>query len=127
MNEFQATGVLVALFALRCLVPLALLAVMGYLMNRLHERWDREDAAREEVAPIPPAAAPAPRGARPALPCWVLRNCDEQQRANCPAYLAPSLACFVARLRSDGQLPAACADCRLYTAQPQARVRFSGD
>ena len=35
MNEFQATAVMAALFALRCVAPFLLLLLTGYGMKRL--------------------------------------------------------------------------------------------
>jgi hypothetical protein len=47
MNDLQATGVLIFLFALRCLLPLLLTLGIGYLMNWQVERWQEQDAARQ--------------------------------------------------------------------------------
>ena len=120
MNEFQATAVIVALFALRCIVPIVLVFAIGYGMKKLVRHWENEDARQSQQ---PPAAIPLPMAARAAappksLPCWVLNNCDETTRNACPAYASPSLACWVARLRATGQVPAKCAGCDLYTGTP---------
>jgi hypothetical protein len=111
VNEFQATAVMVGLFALRCVLPMALTIGIGYLMNR----W----VARSETADSPrPAADPTPSSipvlaVESKLPCWVVRNCDEDRRAACPAGTG-LLTCWLARLRVEGALPATCADCELY-------------
>ncbi len=85
MNEFQATGVLMILFALRCLVPAALIAGVGYLMNRLVDRWNREDAARAQA-----------RG------------------QYCPAYTRFGDCCWSKRMTAEGALPAVCVNCPIY-------------
>jgi hypothetical protein len=116
MGEFQATLILVGLFALRCIAPLLFTLAVGYLMNRLVKRWEAQDAA--EAAADSPPAVPSPGGlSLPAvgIPCWVLRNCEPAQRSGCPAYLKPKLACWLARKLAEGELPAACADCPMYT------------
>lgn len=119
MNEFQATAVLAALFALRCVAPFLLLLLIGYGMKRLAAHWERQDADRAARPSIPVALVARPDEAlRPRVPCWVFNNCDEKTRNACPAYLAPSLACWAARLRADGRLPAKCAGCQLYTGAP---------
>lgn len=124
MNEFQATVVMLGLFVLRCVVPLALMAVIAYGMNRLAERWEAEDAALRETRA---SAPPAPRQA-PNIPCWVFNNCDEATRAACPAYRNRTLACWLVRLGADGKLPTKCNDCPLYTGAPAGtRIGFSGD
>jgi len=43
MSESEGTAVLVGLFALRCILPLAITLAFGYVMNRLVERWQDED------------------------------------------------------------------------------------
>jgi hypothetical protein len=126
MNEFQATAVMVALFALRCVVPIILMAVIGYAMNRLVDHWEAEEAAQGETKPAVQVAMATK--AAPKLPCWVFNNCDETARAGCPAFKNQSVACWVARMRADGQLPAKCAGCELYNGVPAGtRIGFSGD
>lgn len=119
MNEFQATAILVALFALRCVAPFLLLVLIGYGMKRLTAHWERQDAAGVARPSIPVAmAARTDEALRPRVPCWVFNNCNEKTRNACPAYANPSLACWVARLRADGRQPAKCAGCRLYAGAP---------
>ena len=119
MNEFQATAVLVALFALRCVAPLVLMAAIGYGMKRLVTYWEAEESDRPRPQSAIPLTIAAPaRSAKPAPPCWLVKNCDPTTRENCPAYANPSLACWVARLRADGQVPARCAGCELYSGAP---------
>jgi len=128
MNEFQGIAVMVALFALRCIVPLAVVLIIGYAMNRLAARWDAEEAAqaaedggrwttddgRWSVVCRPSSAASAALS----VPCWVYKNCDETKRAGCPAYQNPTLACWTALTRAEGRLPAKCAGCARYTGAP---------
>jgi hypothetical protein len=122
MNEFQATAVMVGLFALRCVAPLALTLFVGYLMNRLVDRWEREDEARKAGAALP-APRPQPKPAipvvavKPGLPCWVFNNCDEKKRSGCAAYQNQTVPCWLARMRADGALPAGCPDCAIYRAR----------
>ena len=124
MNEFQATTILVALFALRCVAPFMLLVLIGYGMKRLAAHWEWQDAARAARPSLPVAMVARPNEAlRPRVPCWVFNNCDEKTRNACPAFATPSLACWTARLRADGRLPAKCAGCSLYTGASA----FAGD
>lgn len=125
MNDFQATAVLVALFALRCVAPFLLLLAIGYGMNRLVAHWEREEqapAGARAAIPLPMAAATRPANTEAKIPCWVFNNCDEKTRNACPAYANSTLACWVARLRADGQVPAKCAGCALYTGAPALAV-----
>ena len=126
MNEFQATAVMVALFALRCVLPLALLFAIGYTMTRLAKHWESQDAgtaADGASIPLPMAGAESPWVAAAAkVPCWVYKNCDETKRARCPAARNPSLACWVALTWAEGRLPAKCANCARYTGAPAVAV-----
>ncbi len=124
MNDFQATAVLAALFALRCVAPFLLLMVIGYGMNRLVAHWERAEQSQTGARPtIPlPLAATRPIKTEAKIPCWVFNNCDEKTRNACPAYANPTLACWVARLRAEGRVPAKCAGCTLYTGAPALAV-----
>jgi hypothetical protein len=125
MNEFQATAVLVALFALRCVLPFILLLAIGYGMNRLVDHWERDEkrqGGKQMAIPLAMAARPAERSPQSKIPCWVFNHCEEKTRDACPAYANPSLACWVARLRAEGQLPGKCARCPLYSSAPAFAV-----
>lgn len=106
MNETQATGVMVALFGLRCLLPIVLTAGIAYLMNRQVARWEAE-ASRPRAGPV-----------RAQKPCWEVRNCDPQRRAACPAYLRSDRPCWQVRMAVEGRLPAGCAGCPLAVRIP---------
>ena len=112
MEETQATGVLILMFALRCIAPLLLTLAIGYLMNRLVDRWDAEDAARETGSV--PAPSPGMRLPTVTVPCWILKNCDEAAQADCPARKQPGIPCWLAPLRTEGALPDGCPDCPIY-------------
>jgi hypothetical protein len=124
MEETQANAVLILMFALRCIAPLLLTLAIGYLMNRLVDRWEAEDVALEadgvaapRPAPLPspqPAPAPGMRLPTVTVPCWILRNCDEAAQADCPARKQPGIPCWLARLRVEGALPDGCPDCEIY-------------
>ena len=116
MEEPQAAGVLFLMFALRCIAPLLLTLGIGYLMNRLVDRWDAEEEQVEQVDVPQPAPARSPAIALKTInvPCWILRNCDESVRADCPACKQPGIPCWLARLRAEGKLPEGCPDCEIY-------------
>ena len=134
MNEFEATGVMVLLFALRCIAPLVLLMGVGYFMNRMVDKWEREaqeqQAKEREVIPEPqpgqifpekpgiaqPALAKPSLEKKPAvqLPCWVFKGCDPATRADCAANQQRGKPCWVARLAAEGALPSGCPDCPIY-------------
>ena len=107
MNESEGSAVLVALFALRCIAPLALTLGIGFLMNRLVDRWQAEDEARERAEPIPlPAPQPAWGINLPSvtIPCWILKNCSEARQEECAARKQPDLPLLAGALASRGHL-----------------------
>ena len=115
MEETQAAGVLFLMFALRCIAPLLLTLGIGYLMNRLVDRWESEEVVGDtQEAPVP-AATPGISLPTINVPCWVLRNCDEATLADCAARKQPNIPCWLARLRAEGTLPHDCPDCPKYT------------
>jgi hypothetical protein len=116
MEETQATGVLFLMFALRCIAPLVLTLGIGYLMNRLVDRWEAEETAVEPERAPEPAVSPAPGIRLPTItvPCWILRNCPEAAQADCAARKSPGIPCWLARLRAEGSLPDGCPDCPIY-------------
>jgi hypothetical protein len=96
--------IIIGLFLLRLGVPVAITAAVAYFFHRLDARWQRE-------AEMLPAAAAARLAAAAQKPCWEEKGCTEQQRANCPACKFTDLPCWLARLKVDNQLPAACRNC----------------
>ena len=103
---------MIALFALRCLVPVALTILFGMWMNQLVSKWEAEEqaaSARPQPAPTPAILAQPSRSQ--AVACWLLNNCSEQ---DCPAYKQTGVLCWQARLQAENKLPAKCADCEIY-------------
>jgi len=119
MSDFQATAIVVGLFLLRCIVPLVIVMVVGYFMNRLADRWQAEDelglAQMKDAAPQPVrnqhsgVSVPVIT-----IPCWILRNCEPEARSDCPAYRQPGLPCWLVKSSINGLLPADCSDCPIY-------------
>lgn len=132
MNELEATAVLIALFALRCVAPLVITFAVAYLMNRLVDRWWAEDELLLQEKGEPAVEAEVPTSIKlPAVtvPCWILRNCDQAKQAECAARKQPGLPCFLVHLRVEGLLPEMCTDCPIYTQAKGSAVvpAISGD
>ena len=86
MNELKASGILLLLFGLRCLLPIAFVLTFGYLMNWLVERWRRQDEL----------------------------NAIMKKTRFCDAYTRFGSKCWSARMAEEGALPAACVYCPIY-------------
>ena len=119
MNEFQATAVMIGLFALRCIVPVLITLALGYLMNRLVDHWEAEDAqgempVAEEKPQVVTAVPPTTKPQRTTLPCWLTRGCDPARRADCPAFQQRGVPCWTARQRIEGAIPSNCPGCPVY-------------
>ena len=117
MTEPEAVAVYVGLFMLRCIAPLALTLAIGYLMNRLVDRWRAADELLEPVLEIvEPDITQKPGISLPAItvPCWLMRNCTPEMRVDCPAHRQPGIPCWLVRLRVDGAMPEDCPDCPIY-------------
>ena len=120
MSELRAAGVILLFFALRCIVPLVITAAIAFFMNRLVDRWEAEEAALKAAPTVTPEkgqTATAVKKAPCNLTCWLVRSCDQQKRANCPAYLEPTLPCWIARMLAEGALPESCSDCQVYDSK----------
>ena len=98
MNDIQLSGATVLLFALRCLVPLALTLGIAYLMDRQVKKWGAEARLNSAEAP-----------------CWETRNCPPERRNACRAYKYQGQPCWSARLEQDECLPEACVTCPLFS------------
>ncbi len=121
MNESGATFMMILLFALRCVVPLAVTIFIGWLMNRLVDRWEAEETgATKQPKPQMPQATPgnAARRRIPALiDCWVFNNCDE---SDCMAFENTAVTCWKTKQTASGQLPAKCETCPIYVQSASA-------
>ena len=113
MNEPQAMLVMAGLFALRCILPLLVTVALGYLMNRLVDRWEAEEEMAHQPQRAPESAIVT---AILSVPCWLMNNCPPERRESCPAFHARDVPCWQARERAEGSLPANCPDCPRYVA-----------
>lgn len=114
MQELTTSLMILGMFILRLGVPLAVTALVGYLLSRVDARWQAEAQARREASPVFQAALrslpPAPEALEA---CWQARACTPEMRRNCPAAHSDD-PCWIARFREEGKLPAPCSDCELF-------------
>jgi hypothetical protein len=118
MSELESSIIYSLLFGLRCVAPLALTLAIGYLMNRLVDRWEAEETRSSYQEEVELAQATKSSGGIKlpvvTLPCWLVRKCDPAKRDNCPAYKQQGIPCWQARLRVEGQMPDSCPACPIY-------------
>lgn len=106
-------------FLLRLGVPVAATILVTWLLHRLDAHWRRQPPA---IHPTPLAASGganpgvAYTATPPSKPCWEVKGCSAESRANCEACAQPSVACWLLLLRRDGRLPAKCRCCEVFNA-----------
>lgn len=130
MQYVWESAILAAMFAVRLGVPLAIIFLVSHVLLRLDARWRADALAHQQShtngTPCtgPDDAAFVHRdGALIQEPCWEYRGCSEVMRANCPAYGAPQLSCWLARRMAHGRLPSQCAACSIFTTARRLGTR----
>lgn len=109
MNASQATFTMALLFALRCVLPLALIMGAGYVMNWQVDRWEAEAVDTGERTAVTAQKTDA---------CWSFIGCDPELREDCPGFKQQMIPCWLARTQAEGALPEKCTTCPLYEANP---------
>ena len=125
MDWWLQVAAVIGMFILRLGVPLAITLAVGYWLRRLDAKWQAEALARKAEATL----IEEEKQAEPNIemfriidqPCWVLKDCAEDNYLRCPAYKHADLPCWLARLRTEGRLPQPCYQCELFTAD---KIRY---
>jgi hypothetical protein len=104
----ESVVITIGMFVLRLGIPLAITLAIGYWLRRLDAKWEAE-AIQEREQEQAPAEIKALKAE--GQPCWKMKGCDEDRRAQCPACKLLDIPCWVARLRATGQLPLECHNC----------------
>lgn len=95
---------------LRFGVPIALTALLAWVLRRLDARWQLE--AEQQLAA---QAAPA---YRPSTPCWQANQCSEEKRKQCPAFADAGTPCWQHFRNGRGELPQRCLLCDIFKRAP---------
>jgi hypothetical protein len=83
--------------------PVAITAVLVYVLRKLDARWQAD-------APYAPVVIEKPE-------CWKLKGCPPEQRKNCPA-LSSSLPCWQVFRLPNGYLHEDCISCKVFIDAP---------
>jgi hypothetical protein len=106
---------ILGLFILRLGIPLAVIFLIGYWLRRLDAKWQAEAVARRETE-IELVGEPEIEIYRVIdQPCWVIKDCPESIRNQCPAFQYPDKICWLARRQAEGKIPEACYYCPLFS------------
>jgi hypothetical protein len=89
---------------LRIGIPVAVTALIYFLLRRLDERW------QEEAKEIPVIASQRP--------CWEMKGCSEEKRKNCPAFAQSNIPCWQVFRTKNGLLREDCLGCDMFRLAP---------
>ncbi len=85
-------------------IPVAVTALIFFLLRRLDERWQKEALA------IPVISSQRP--------CWETKGCSEQKRKDCPAFAQPNIPCWQVFRTKNGLLREECLGCDVFRLAP---------
>jgi hypothetical protein len=89
---------------LRIGIPVAVTALIFFLLRRLDEHWQKEALA------IPVVTSQRL--------CWEIRGCSEANRKNCPASAQPNIPCWQVFRTKNGLLREDCLGCDVFRLAP---------
>ncbi len=100
--------VLIAGLLIRLAIPIALTALLIFLLRKLDARWQAE--------------AQLPQPAMQDIECWKIKNCTPEQRNACVAYQT-TLPCWQAKRLPNGYLREECLSCEIFTEAPTPALK----
>ena len=89
---------------LRIGIPVAVTALVFFLLRRLDKRWQNEALA------IPVISSQRP--------CWEIKDCSEEKRKDCPASAHPNIPCWQVFRTKNGLLREDCLGCDVFRLAP---------
>lgn len=107
-------SIILGMFLVRLVVPMAIVMLVGYWLRRLDNRWQAEAMAEWEARRTQPEPLQSKFLERLNQPCWQIKGCDETTRTHCAASQQPHLPCWLARRSSEGRLPETCFQCQIF-------------
>ena len=103
METFISLLALIAGLLIRLAIPIALTALLIFLLRKLDTHWQAEGEL--------------PQAALPAIECWKVKNCSAEQQKICVAYQA-AMPCWQAKRLPNGYLREECLSCEIFTKAP---------
>ena len=108
METMIALLALIAGLLIRLAIPIALTALLIFLLRKLDARWQTE--------------ATVPQPVMTDIECWKLKNCTHEQRNACVAYQA-ALPCWQTKRLPNGYLREECLSCEIFTEAPMPALK----
>jgi len=103
METMISIFALIAGLLIRLAIPIALTAVLIFVLRKLDAHWQAE--------------VQLPQSAVQAVECWKFKNCSAEQRKICTAYQA-TMPCWQAKRLPNGYLREECLSCEIFTKAP---------
>jgi hypothetical protein len=105
METITAILAVIAGFALRLAIPIAVTALTIYFLRRLDTRW-RVEAETQLLQPV----VEKPK-------CWEINGCTPEMRATCKGYQSEQ-PCWQALRKQNGYLQERCLGCDVFRKAP---------
>jgi len=108
METMIALLALIAGLLIRLAIPIALTALLIFLLRKLDAHWQAE--------------AELPQPVVQSIECWKVKNCSTEQRKVCIAYQS-TLPCWQAKRLPNGYLREECLSCEIFTEAPMPALK----
>lgn len=120
METMQGLLLAIGWFLLRFGLPVLATILVVWFFRRLDARWQakaQEYKARSGIESLVPVVR-----------CWLINDCPEERRQNCPAYQNQEKPCWQHFRAVDGSLKESCLGCGVFRGAPvPVNVSISGD
>jgi hypothetical protein len=103
MQIFISLLVLITGLLIRLAIPIALTALLIFLLRKLDAHWQTEAQLHQPAAHN--------------IECWKIKRCTPEKRRNCIA-LNSSLPCWQAQRLPNGYLREECLSCKVFIEAP---------
>ena len=118
MDGLEQAAFIIGMFILRLGIPIAITLAVGFWLRRLDTKWQAEAQARLEASKTQTQSKSTIEMFRVIdQPCWVLKACPPAMRTRCPAFQKPYQPCWMVRRQAEGQIPAECYHCNLFSSR----------
>ena len=106
-QTLQDIIVIAGMFFLRIGLPLLVVVGIGYLV----QRWLEPKAVHEQFEGMLRTAQENVAVGAASQPCWEVKNCSPELRAECAAFNQSNVPCWLARQIAGQPLPEGCSTC----------------
>lgn len=105
MEDVIALFAVIAGFALRLAIPIAITAIAIFFLRRLDRQWQAE-AEEQLLLPVVEKTK-----------CWEIKGCSAEMRATCIGYKSEQ-PCWQAYRQENGYLQERCLGCNVFREAP---------